>query len=135
MASTYQRISGGRLLVNIVTGAEPAELARFGVWEDKETRYERTGEFVEIMRGAWSGTPFEASMNLGSGMEMTYRGTAWMDRFDAGMRHDMVKLQGVLNEAAKKSGVDVSDKLNFITKQGLTGNEGVLSVPNRPPRP
>jgi alkanesulfonate monooxygenase len=58
MASTYQRLSGGRLLVNIVTGAEPAELARFGVWEDKETRYERTGEFVEIMRGAWSGEPF-----------------------------------------------------------------------------
>src|SRR5262245_3884013 len=59
MASTYQRVSGGRLLVNIVTGAEPAELARFGVWEDKETRYERTGEFVEIMRGAWSGEPFD----------------------------------------------------------------------------
>ncbi|MDZ4826350.1 MAG: LLM class flavin-dependent oxidoreductase [Actinomycetota bacterium] len=59
MASTYQRLSGGRLLVNIVTGAEPAELARFGVWEDKETRYERTGEFVAVMRGAWSGTPFD----------------------------------------------------------------------------
>ena len=58
MASTYQRLSNGRLLVNIVTGAEPAELARFGVWEDKETRYERTGEFVRIMRGAWSGEPF-----------------------------------------------------------------------------
>src|SRR4051794_32340648 len=59
MASTYQRLSGGRLLVNIVTGAEPAELARFGVWEDKETRYERTGEFVEIMRGAWRGPAFD----------------------------------------------------------------------------
>src|SRR5215510_3903251 len=58
MASTYQRVSDGRLLVNIVTGAEPAELARFGVWDDKETRYERTGEFVEIMRGAWSGESF-----------------------------------------------------------------------------
>jgi alkanesulfonate monooxygenase len=58
MASTYQRVSNGRLLVNIVTGAEPAELARFGIWEDKETRYERTGEFVRIMRGAWSGEPF-----------------------------------------------------------------------------
>ena len=53
MASTYQRLSGGRLLLNIVTGAEPAELARFGVWEDKETRYERTGEFVEVMRASW----------------------------------------------------------------------------------
>jgi alkanesulfonate monooxygenase len=59
MASTYQRMSNGRLLVNIVTGAEPAELARFGVWEDKDTRYERTGEFVRVMRGAWSGEPFD----------------------------------------------------------------------------
>ena len=51
MASSYQRLSNGRLLLNIVTGAEPAELARFGVWEDKETRYERTGEFIDVMRG------------------------------------------------------------------------------------
>ena len=57
MASTYQRMSGGRLLVNIVTGAEPAELARFGVYDDKATRYERTGEFIDIMRAAWSGAP------------------------------------------------------------------------------
>lgn len=59
MASTYQRMSGGRLLVNIVTGAEPAELARFGVYDDKATRYERTGEFIEIMRAAWTGTPVD----------------------------------------------------------------------------
>jgi alkanesulfonate monooxygenase len=59
MASTYQRLSGGRLLINIVTGAEPAELARFGVWEDKETRYERTGEFLQVLRGAWSDEPFD----------------------------------------------------------------------------
>jgi alkanesulfonate monooxygenase len=59
MASTYQRLSGGRLLVNIVTGAEPAELARFGVHDDKETRYEQTGEFLRVVRGAWSGEPFD----------------------------------------------------------------------------
>ena len=59
MASTYQRLSGGRLLVNIVTGAEPAELARFGVWEDKDTRYQRTAEFIQVMKGAWSAEPFD----------------------------------------------------------------------------
>jgi alkanesulfonate monooxygenase len=58
MASTYQRISGGRLKINIVTGAEQAELARFGVWDDKDTRYERTGEFLEVMKSSWSDTPF-----------------------------------------------------------------------------
>jgi alkanesulfonate monooxygenase len=58
MASTMQRMSNGRCLVNIVTGAEQAELERFGISEDKETRYERTGEFIQVMRGAWSGEPF-----------------------------------------------------------------------------
>ncbi|MEJ7582879.1 MAG: LLM class flavin-dependent oxidoreductase, partial [Acidimicrobiales bacterium] len=53
MASTYQRLSAGRLLLNIVTGAEPAELARFGDWADKDTRYERAGEFLAVMKGAW----------------------------------------------------------------------------------
>jgi alkanesulfonate monooxygenase len=59
MASAYQRLSGGRLLLNIVTGAEPAELARFGVHEDKDTRYERTAEFLQVLRGAWGPDPFD----------------------------------------------------------------------------
>ena len=61
MASTYQRLSGGRVLLNIVTGAEPAELARFGDWADKDTRYERTGEFIEVMKGSWGEAPFDFS--------------------------------------------------------------------------
>ena len=59
MASTYQRMSGGRLLVNIVVGAEPHEVARFGDFSDKDTRYERAGEFLRIMRGAWADEPFD----------------------------------------------------------------------------
>jgi alkanesulfonate monooxygenase len=59
MASTYQRLSGGRLLLNVVTGAEPAELARFGDWADKDTRYARTAEFLEVLRGSWDDEPFD----------------------------------------------------------------------------
>ena len=59
MAGTYQRLSGGRLRMNVVTGAEPVELARFGDHLSKEERYERTGEFLEVLRGAWSGEPFD----------------------------------------------------------------------------
>ncbi|MEI7591839.1 MAG: LLM class flavin-dependent oxidoreductase [Actinomycetes bacterium] len=58
MASTYQRMSGDRLLLNVVTGADTHELARFGDWLDHDARYERTAEFIEVMRGAWSGEPF-----------------------------------------------------------------------------
>lgn len=59
MASTYQRMSGGRMLVNVVTGAEPRELARFGDFLDKETRYERTAEFLQVMRAAWGAEPVD----------------------------------------------------------------------------
>ncbi|MDX6210390.1 MAG: alkanesulfonate monooxygenase, partial [Frankiales bacterium] len=59
MAATYQRISGGRLLLNVVTGGDPTEQQRFGDWLSHDERYARTGEFLSILRGAWSGTPYD----------------------------------------------------------------------------
>lgn len=60
MAATYQRISGGRLLLNVVTGGESAEQRRFGDHLGKDERYARTAEFLTIVRGAWDG-PFDFS--------------------------------------------------------------------------
>ncbi|MCU1686512.1 MAG: alkanesulfonate monooxygenase [Amycolatopsis sp.] len=59
MAGTYQRISGGRLLLNIVTGGDTVEQRRFGDWHDHDARYARTDEFLSIVRGVWSGSPFD----------------------------------------------------------------------------
>jgi alkanesulfonate monooxygenase len=59
MASTYQRLSGGRLLLNVVTGGESTEQRRFGDWLDHDQRYARTAEFLQVLRGAWSGEPFD----------------------------------------------------------------------------
>ncbi|MCW2820187.1 MAG: alkanesulfonate monooxygenase [Marmoricola sp.] len=55
MASTYQRISGNRLLLNIVSGGEPAEQRRFGdpASYGSAERYARTDEFLTVLRGAW----------------------------------------------------------------------------------
>lgn len=50
-AATFQRVSGGRLLLNIVTGGDAVEQRRFGDWLDHDERYERTGEFLAVMRG------------------------------------------------------------------------------------
>ncbi|WP_345438107.1 LLM class flavin-dependent oxidoreductase [Actinoallomurus vinaceus] len=61
MAATYQRLSRGRLLLNIVTGGETAEQARFGDHLGHDERYARTDEFLSILRGAWGGTPFDFS--------------------------------------------------------------------------
>ena len=58
-AATYQRISGGRLLLNIVTGGDSSEQRRFGDWLDHDERYDRTDEFLTVLRGAWGDEPFD----------------------------------------------------------------------------
>lgn len=55
MAATYQFHSGGRLVMNVVTGGDDAEQHAYGDWLDKEGRYARCGEFLEIVRGLWRG--------------------------------------------------------------------------------
>ena len=59
MAAAYQRISGGRLMLNIVTGGEPVEQRRFGDTASKSERYARTDEFLSVLRGAWHQAPFD----------------------------------------------------------------------------
>ncbi|MFJ9772922.1 LLM class flavin-dependent oxidoreductase [Kitasatospora sp. NPDC101157] len=59
MAATYQRATGGRLLLNVVTGGDAEEQARFGDHLDHDSRYARTDEFLAVVRGAWSGTPYD----------------------------------------------------------------------------
>ncbi|GGS63962.1 LLM class flavin-dependent oxidoreductase [Streptomyces griseoviridis] len=55
MAATYQRQSHGRLLLNVVTGGESAEQRAYGDFLDKDQRYARTGEFLDIVRRLWTG--------------------------------------------------------------------------------
>ncbi|WKB54708.1 FMNH2-dependent alkanesulfonate monooxygenase [Eleftheria terrae] len=50
MAATLDRLSGGRLLVNLVTGGDPDELEGDGLFLDHEARYELSAEFLTIWR-------------------------------------------------------------------------------------
>ncbi|WPH22875.1 FMNH2-dependent alkanesulfonate monooxygenase [Variovorax paradoxus] len=50
MAATFDRLSGGRLLVNLVTGGDQAELEGDGVYLDHAQRYEQSAEFIRIWR-------------------------------------------------------------------------------------
>ena len=59
MAATYQRLSRGRLLLNVVTGGEEDEQRRFGDFLPHDERYARTAEFLDIVRGAWAGQPYD----------------------------------------------------------------------------
>jgi alkanesulfonate monooxygenase len=55
MAGTFQNLSGGRLLLNVVTGGESHEQRMFGDFLDKEARYQRCDEFLTIVRRLWAG--------------------------------------------------------------------------------
>ncbi|HEY4007595.1 MAG TPA: LLM class flavin-dependent oxidoreductase [Pseudonocardia sp.] len=55
MAATYQRHSGGRLLLNIVTGGEPTEQRGYGDFLSKDERYARGAEFLHVVRSLWRG--------------------------------------------------------------------------------
>ncbi|MER6347921.1 LLM class flavin-dependent oxidoreductase [Streptomyces sp. NPDC001595] len=59
MAATYQRLTRGRLLLNVVTGGDSAEQRRFGDHLDHDRRYARTDEFLSVVRGVWSGRPYD----------------------------------------------------------------------------
>lgn len=55
MATTFDRISGGRLMLNVVTGGDPVELANDGILMDKDERYELTDEFLTVFRSLMEG--------------------------------------------------------------------------------
>lgn len=48
MTATLDRISGGRLLINVVTGGDPVENAGDGLHLDHAARYAVTDEFLEV---------------------------------------------------------------------------------------
>lgn len=50
MAATFDRLSNGRLLINVVTGGDPVELAGDGLHLSHDDRYHLTDEFLAIWR-------------------------------------------------------------------------------------
>ena len=55
MAATLDRLSDGRLLINVVTGGDPVELRGDGVFLDHDERYVVTDEFLHVWRGLMAG--------------------------------------------------------------------------------
>ncbi|HEV7814647.1 MAG TPA: FMNH2-dependent alkanesulfonate monooxygenase [Janthinobacterium sp.] len=55
MAATFDRLSNGRLLINVVTGGDQGELEADGFYADHATRYEISDEFIRIWRATLAG--------------------------------------------------------------------------------
>lgn len=54
MSNTYDQLTRGRVMINVVTGGYPAELAADGDFLDHDERYARTQEFMQVVRRAWT---------------------------------------------------------------------------------
>jgi alkanesulfonate monooxygenase len=54
MASTFQRVSGDRLALNVVVGGDRSEQLRFGDRVGKDDRYARAAEFIQVFREAFT---------------------------------------------------------------------------------
>ena len=54
-ASAFDRLSQGRLLLNVVCGGNPADLAGDGIHLGHDERYDQADEFLTVFRGVMSG--------------------------------------------------------------------------------
>lgn len=73
-AAALDRISGGRALINVVTGADPADLAGDGNKLSHDERYAQTDEFLTIWRRILSGEPadFEGKYLSAHGTDISF---------------------------------------------------------------
>lgn len=55
MAATFDQLSNGRIILNVVTGGDSKELAKDGIFLDHDQRYELTDEFLTIWRSLMQG--------------------------------------------------------------------------------
>lgn len=59
-AATLDQLSNGRIALHIVTGGSDAEEQKDGDFLEKEARYRRTSEYIDVLRRTWtSEQPFD----------------------------------------------------------------------------
>jgi alkanesulfonate monooxygenase len=61
MSSTLQRLSRGRVVYNIITGGGGPQQRWWGDFVSHDDRYARTTEFLDVLKGVWSGGRFDYS--------------------------------------------------------------------------
>ncbi len=74
MTATLDRLSKGRVLVNVVTGGDPTESEGDGIFLDHDERYEATAEFLNVYRRVLSGetVDFEGEHIRARGAKILY---------------------------------------------------------------
>lgn len=100
--ASLDHLSGGRAAWNLVTSANPAEAWNFGfdAHPDKADRYERAGEFADVVTGLWdSWTPDAFCFDKAGGRYFDPAGMRTLDHDGAHF-----KVRGPLNMARPPQG-------------------------------
>lgn len=69
-AHAFQRLSGDRLILNVVVGGEDLEQRAYGDHSTKEERYAKAGEVLDFIDRVWS----EGAVGEGGGESIDYHG-------------------------------------------------------------
>lgn len=64
MTASLHRATGGRALYNVITGGGGPSQLWWGDVVGHDDRYTRTTEFLDVVRGIWSGKPFSYNGNF-----------------------------------------------------------------------
>jgi len=59
ISASLQRLSGGRLVYNVITGGGGPQQTWWGDTTAHDQRYLRTTEFLDVLKGVWDGGPFD----------------------------------------------------------------------------
>jgi alkanesulfonate monooxygenase len=52
--ATLDQLSGGRVAIHVISGGDDADQRRDGDYLDKDARYDRTDEYVEVLKAIWT---------------------------------------------------------------------------------
>jgi alkanesulfonate monooxygenase len=87
MAATLDRVSEGRLLINVVTGGDPVELRGDGIMLGHDERYAVTDEFLSVWRQLMAGNRVDFR-----GRHLAIEGVNWSSRLCSSPIHRSISV-------------------------------------------
>ena len=94
-AATIDNLTQGRWAINVTSGWNMDEFDMYGVDKlDHDARYQRSAEFVEVLRGAWDNNVFDyhGQYFQASELQLEPRPTATLEVFQGGQSDAAIKL-------------------------------------------
>lgn len=116
-------LKGAEIARRYGLSGEPLEIARTHATQGLVENLDTSRSVSARILGKRFGTKTlarvaDGNIGLANGIEMGFRDSLWGDVFESGMIRDLHTLQGTLDEAARKSGVDMSH-VNLVTGEGV----------------